>query len=88
MWQNGFKYLGKDTSTTFKLRAKFCFKKTTFVCLNLCKLKLKLELKWNFEFFKIKISDLKIYSVTLDISKNQNRSTGGKAGIMAGIKQA
>ena len=52
-------------------------KKIVVNCLNFRKLKLKLELKWNFEFFKIEISDLKIYSVTLDISKNQNRSTGG-----------
>ena len=77
MWQNVYKYSSKTTSTTFKLKAKVCLKKITFDCLNLCKLKLKLELKWNFEFFKIEISDLKIYSVTLNISKNQDRSTGG-----------
>ena len=81
MWQNGFKYLGKNTSTTLKLRAKVCFKMVTFDCLNLCKLKLKLELKWNFDFFKIEISDLKKNQVALDIPIIQNKSTGGLAEI-------
>ena len=38
---------------------------------------IKLELKWNFHFLKLKILKWKNYPVTLDISKNQWRSSGG-----------
>ena len=36
-----------------------------------------LELKWNFHILKLTILKWKNYPVTLDISKNQWRSTGG-----------
>ena len=39
--------------------------------------KIKLELKWNFHILKLKILKWKIYPVTLDVSKDQWRSTGG-----------
>ena len=39
--------------------------------------KIKLELKWDFHILKLKILKSKNYPVTLDISKNQWRSTGG-----------
>ena len=51
-----------------------------FNCLNLRKMKLKFELKWNFDVFKIDISEWKNSQVTLNILKNQFRSTGGKYG--------
>ena len=63
--KNGFQYLGKNTSTTFKLRANVCSQKMNFDCLNLRKLKLKSILmfskliyqngkiiKWNWIFQK------------------------------------
>ena len=53
-------------------------KKIVANCLTFQKPKLKLELKWNFDILKLDSSKWKKIPVTLDISKNQYRSTGGQ----------
>ena len=58
---------------------RFITEEVVVNCLNFRKLKLKFELKWNFDFFKIEISDLKKNQVALNIPIIQNKSTGGMA---------
>ena len=62
---------------TFEAEITDLCKKIVVNCLKFRKLKLKLELKWNFDVLKLNISEWKKNPVTLDILKNQYRSTGG-----------
>ena len=72
--------LGKDTPScekTFHAKNIDLLQKTVVNCPNFRKLKLKCELKWNFDILKLDICNWKKNQVTLDISKNQDKSTGG-----------
>ena len=78
-WKNGFKKLVQHTPACKKSYFSIdLLKQITVHCLNFRKLKLKFELNWNFVIFKLNILKWKFFRVTLDISKNQYRSTGGQ----------